>query len=99
MVGIKVGGTCSGLDVGSIGAIAVWLGTEVSVPVAVALGDGIGDGVALTDCPHAINSSPIARKTPARKFFFHPCGFLFLFPHQNLNSKGFPVNLLYLFFY
>ena len=70
MVGIKVGGTYSGLGVGSIGAVAVWLGTGVSVTVAVALGDGIGEGVAVTDCPHAINNSPSARKILARKIFF-----------------------------
>ena len=55
MVGIKVGGTYSGLGVVSIVAVAVGLGLGVVVAVNIALGDGLDGGVAVADCPHAIN--------------------------------------------
>jgi hypothetical protein len=71
MVGIKVGGTYSGLGVGSIGAIEVWFGTGVSVTVAVALGDGIGEGVAVEDWLHAVDSKNNIIKIFALKSFFN----------------------------
>jgi len=72
MVGIKVGGTNSGLEVGSIIAAVVRVGTGVTVVVAVTvvLGDGTGDGVAVADCPHAMNDKPMTRKIMTRKRFF-----------------------------
>lgn len=72
MVGIKVGGTNSGLDVGSAVAVAVGLGIGVSVAldVVVVVEDGTGDGVAVTCGPHAMNNNPITRKTMTRKRFF-----------------------------
>jgi hypothetical protein len=76
MVGIKVGGTYSGLGAGSIVAVAVWLGTGVIVTVVVAVSDGIGDEVGVTDCPHAMNDKLITRKTMTRKRFFMLTAFL-----------------------
>ena len=72
MVGISVGGTNSGLELGSIVAVAVGLGTEVRVGVAVVVivGDGTGDAVVVTDGPHARDDKPMTMKINARKKFF-----------------------------
>lgn len=72
IVGIRVGGTNSGLEVGSTVAVTVGLGASVSVTVGVkgAVDDGIGDGVEVTDDPHALNNKPIMRKTTTRERFF-----------------------------
>jgi hypothetical protein len=78
MVGIRVGGTNSGCDVGSTVAVAVGLGmgVNVAVVVAVAVDDGTGDGVTVTADPHAMNNKLITRKTVARKRFFIVTHFL-----------------------
>lgn len=70
MVGIKVGGTYSGLGVGVAVGVRVLLGRGVSVDVTVAVGDGIGAGVEALVCPHAMNTKPMMRKTTIRKRFF-----------------------------
>ena len=70
MVGIKVGGTNSGGDVGWAVAVAVGLGLGVNVTVAAVDGNEVGDGVAVTDCPHALNNKPMTRKTMTRTSFF-----------------------------
>jgi hypothetical protein len=78
MVGIRVGGTNSGLDVGSAVAVAVELGIGVSVAVdvVVVVEDGTDDAVAVTCGPHAMNNDPITRKTKAWKRFFMLTHFL-----------------------
>jgi hypothetical protein len=84
MVGIKVGGTNSGLEVGwavavvvglgtevRVGvAVRVWLGTGVAVALTVVVDDGRGNGVAVTACPHARIDKLISRKITTRKRFF-----------------------------
>jgi hypothetical protein len=84
MVGIKVGGTYSGLEVDWVVAVAVglgtevmvgvavrvWLGTGVAVAVIVVVDDGRGDGVAITACPQARHDKLISRKIITRKRFF-----------------------------
>ena len=70
MVGIKVGGTNCGLGVGSTVTVAVGLGLGVKVAGTVEVGDGAGDGVAITDGPHAMNDKPITRQIITRKRFF-----------------------------
>ncbi len=72
MVGISVGGTNSGWDVGSTVAIAVGLGMGVTVGVAVifVVVEETADGVALTVCPHAVNSKLMKMKIITRKTFF-----------------------------
>jgi hypothetical protein len=68
MVGIKVGGTRSGVAAGSRTAVAVWLGTGMAVVLAVVVGDGVADGETVIDCPHAVNNRLI-RKTRTRNMF------------------------------
>lgn len=58
------------MGVASIVAVVVWLGMGVAVAVIVIVGDGIGDDVAVTDCPHAISSKPITRKIITLKRLF-----------------------------
>jgi hypothetical protein len=76
MVGINVGGRYSGLEVGSIVAVAVWLGKGVAVTlvwlgigVIVAAEVAIGDVVTI-DCPHATNMKQIIRRTSDLKRLF-----------------------------
>ena len=66
MVGIRVGGTNSGLEVGSTVAVAVGLGVGVNVAVS----EGMGEGIVGTVCPHAMNNKLMVRRIIVRKTFF-----------------------------
>jgi len=62
MVGIRVGGTYSGLSVGVIVADAVLLGRGVIDAVVVAVSDEVGNAVGIADSPQAIRKMQIPRK-------------------------------------
>lgn len=51
-------------------AVGLGIGVKVGMAVVVEVSDGIGEGVAVTDCSHAMNNKSMMRKTKAWKRFF-----------------------------
>lgn len=90
IVGIKVGGTCSGPAVDIIVGVEVLVGVLVAATVAV--NDGTVDAAGGIDCPQAIRSTQIPRKMLvlmnifiSRTFYVLSCLLSSLIDFDNVN--------------